>query len=88
MMDATLHLVAFLLLGTVLGGGYYWLLFVEVGQYTRGVPARYAIVTHVLRLAAAVVMFWLIAQYGAVPLVAALAGFTVVLALLKPLTAP
>jgi hypothetical protein len=35
-----------------------------------------------------VVMFWLVAQYGAVPLLAALAGFTVVLALLKPLTAP
>jgi hypothetical protein len=44
--------------------------------------------THLLRLAAAVLMFWLIAQYGATALLAALAGFTLALATLKPLTTP
>jgi hypothetical protein len=35
-----------------------------------------------------VLMFWLIAQYGATALLASLAGFTVVLATLRPLTTP
>ena len=52
----------------------------------RGATPRYAIMMHVLRLAAAVLVFWLIAQYGAMALLAALAGFTLVLATLKPLT--
>jgi hypothetical protein len=87
-MDATLHIVIFLSLGIALGAGYFALLYFEVSQYVRGASARHAIATHMLRLTGAGVMFWLIAQYGAVPLLAALAGFTVVLAVLKPLTAP
>jgi hypothetical protein len=86
-MDATLHIVVFLLLGITLGAGYYGLLFVEVGQYVHGASARYAIATHILRLAAAGVTFWLIAQHGAAPLLASLVGFTLVLAMLKPFTA-
>jgi hypothetical protein len=87
-MEVTLHIIPFLLLGILLGAGYYGLLFVEVGQHVRGASARYAIMTHLVRLAAAGVMFWLIAQHGAVPLLASLAGFTLVLAMLKPLTTP
>jgi hypothetical protein len=85
--NATLQLIAFLLAGILLGAGYYGLLFVEVGQYVHGASARYAIATHILRLAAAGVTFWLIAQYGAAPLLASLTGFTLVLAMLKPFTA-
>jgi hypothetical protein len=88
-MDATLHFIAFVPVGSVLGAGYYGLLFVEVGQYVRGASARYAIATRILRLALAGVTFWLIARYGAAPLLASLAGFTLVLAMLKPFsTAP
>jgi hypothetical protein len=86
-MDATLHILTFLLLGVLLGAGYYWLLFVEVGQYVADASARHAIATRLVRLAVASVMFWLIAQHGAIPLLASLAGFTLVLAMLKPFIA-
>jgi F1F0 ATPase subunit 2 len=87
-MHTALHIMAFLLLGILLGAGYFGLLFVEVGKYVQGASARYAIMTHLLRLAAAVPMFWLVAHYGAAALLAALAGFTIVLATLSPLTTP
>ena len=85
-MDTALHVLVFLLIGILLGAGYFALLFAEVTQTARGVSSRYAIVTHLLRLAAAVLMFWMIAQYGAAALLASLAGFTVVLVMLRPLT--
>ena len=87
-MHTVLQVLVFLLLGFVLGAGYFALLYAEVGQFVRGASARYAIVTHLLRLAVAVLVFWLIAQYGATALLASLAGFTLVLATLKPLTTP
>jgi FtsH-binding integral membrane protein len=86
-MHTVFHILSFLFVGIVLGAGYFALLHAEVGQFMRGMPARYAIMMHVLRLAVAALMFWLIAQYGAMALLAALAGFTLVLATLKPLTA-
>jgi hypothetical protein len=88
MIREGLHILAFLLLGILFGAGYFALLRVEVGQVLRSAPARYAVMMHVLRIAAAVLAFWLIAQYGAIALLAALAGFTLVLAALKPLTTP
>ena len=87
-MHVVLHILAFLVVGIMLGAGYFALLQAEVGQFVRGAAARYAIMTHLLRLTAAVLVFWLIAQYGATALLAALAGFTLVLVTLKPLTAP
>jgi hypothetical protein len=86
-MDATLHIVIFLLLGIALGAGYFALLYFEVSQYVRGASARHAIATRLVRLAVAGVMFWLIAQHGAIPLLASLAGFTLVLVMLKPFPA-
>jgi len=88
MIGESLHILAFLLLGILFGAGYFALLRVEVGQVVRSAPARYAIMMHVVRIAAAVLAFWLIAQYGAIALLAALAGFTLVLVALKPLTTP
>jgi hypothetical protein len=85
-MHTGFHILAFLFIGIVLGAGYFALLHAEVGRLARGAASRYAIMMHVLRVAAAVLMFWLIAQYGATALLAALAGFTLVLATLKPLT--
>lgn len=88
MIGEALHIMAFLLFGILFGAGYFALLRVEVGQVVRSAPARYAIMMHVLRIAAAILAFWLIAQYGALALLAALAGFTLALAVLKPLTTP
>jgi len=87
-MDAALHVLVFLLIGALLGAGYFALLFAEVTQHARGASSSYAIVTHLLRVAAAVLMFWLIAHYGATALLASLTGFTVALATLRPLTTP
>jgi hypothetical protein len=44
--------------------------------------------THLIRLAAAGFVFWLIAQYGASALLASLAGFTVALVMIRPLRTP
>jgi F1F0 ATPase subunit 2 len=87
-MHTVLHILAFLFVGVALGACYFALLHAEVGQLARSAASRYTIMTHLLRLAAAVLAFWLIAQYGATALLAALAGFTLVLATLKPLTTP
>jgi N-ATPase, AtpR subunit len=87
-MQSALHVLAFLFVGILLGAGYFALLRASVTQLARGVSSGQAIVTHLLRLAAAVLMFWIVAQYGATALLASLAGFTVVLATLRPLTAP
>ena len=85
-MHTGFQILAFLFAGIGLGAGYFALLHAEVGQFVRGAAPHYAIMMHVLRLAVAVLVFWLIAQYGATALLAALAGFTLVLATLKPLT--
>jgi hypothetical protein len=85
-MAAVLHVLVFLLLGILLGAGYFALLFVSVGQFARAPSSRKVIVPHLLRLAAAMIAFWLIAQYGASALLASLTGFTLVPAALMPLT--
>lgn len=87
-MHTALHALLFLLIGVLLGAGYFALLFAGVSQLTRGGSSRYAIMTHLIRLAAAGIMFWLIAQYGASALLASLAGFTVALVMIRPLTTP
>ena len=87
-MQTALHVLAFLLIGILLGAGYFVLLFAEVTQHARGASSGHAIVMPLLRLAAAMLMFWVIAQYGAAALLASLAGFTVVLVMLRPLTTP
>jgi N-ATPase, AtpR subunit len=87
-MHTALYIFAFLLVGILLGAGYFALLFTGVTQQLRGTSSRHAIMLHVLRLAAAVLLFWIIAQEGATALLTSLAGFTVVLATLRPLTSP
>jgi N-ATPase, AtpR subunit len=86
-MQAPFHLLAFLVIGILLGAGYFALLFAAVAQLVSGSSSGRAIMTHLVRLAAAALMFWLIAQSGAAPLFASLVGFTLVLATLRPLTA-
>jgi len=85
-MHAAFHILAFLLLGILLGAGYFALLFVAVTQYRPGAAVGKAIVPHLARLAVAIIGFWLIAQFGPSALLASLAGFTAALAALRPLT--
>jgi len=85
-MHAAFHILAFLLLGILLGAGYFSLLFATIARYRPGVAAGKAIVPHLARLALAIIGFWLIAQFGPSALLASLAGFTAVLAALRPLT--
>jgi hypothetical protein len=85
-MHAAFHILAFLLLGILLGAGYFALLFAAVAQYRPGAAVGKAIVPHLTRLAVAIIGFWLIAQFGPSALLASLAGFTVALAALRPLT--
>jgi hypothetical protein len=83
-MQTTLHVLAFLLLGMALGAGYFALLYAEVARLAHGASARQAIPTHLMRLAAASLIFWLIAHHGAAALIASLIGFTLVLTTLRP----
>jgi hypothetical protein len=85
-MDKALHIAAFVVIGVLLGAGYFAVLRIEVRRIVGGLPARYAILIHVARLAAAGLAFWVVAQFGAAALLAALAGFTLALATLKPLS--
>ncbi len=87
-MEMALHIATFLVLGVLLGAGYFAVLRIEVGRIAGGQSARYAILIHVSRLAAAALAFWLVAQFGAAALLAALGGFTLALATLKPLSTP
>jgi hypothetical protein len=85
-MDKALHIAAFVVIGVLLGAGYFAVLRIQVRRIVGGLPARYAILIHVARLAAAGLVFWVVAQFGAAALLAALAGFTLALATLKPLS--
>lgn len=69
--DIALYLTA----GAGLGAVYFYLLSRAVRQHaTRGITFR-IIPLYLLRIAAAAVAFWMIAQQGALPLLLALLGF-------------
>ncbi len=87
-MDTALHIAAFLVLGVLLGAGYFAVLRIEVRRIVGAPSARYVMLIHVARLAAAGLVFWVVAQSGAAALLAALGGFTLALATLKPLSTP
>jgi len=70
-----IEMVLYLAAGGVLGAVYFTLLVRTVRLYTAQVAASRIIPLHLLRIALAVLAFWLIAQQGAWPLLAALAGF-------------
>ncbi len=66
---------AFAAIGAALGLVYFALLDRAVRAHVAGAPVRRIAGLHVLRGAAALGVFWLLAQHGATALVAALAGF-------------
>jgi N-ATPase, AtpR subunit len=86
-MQTALHVLAFVLIGVLLGAGYFTLLYAEVARLTPRTSSRQAILTHLMRLAGASLIFWMIAQYGAAALIASLIGFTLVLTTLRPFSA-
>lgn len=67
--------VLYLAAGATLGAAYFTMLFWTVRLYTSQARTLRVLPLYVLRLAAAATVFWLIAQQGAVPLLAALLGF-------------
>jgi F1F0 ATPase subunit 2 len=67
--------LAGLLIGIAIGAVYFFLLYHAVRlQAAAGPPAR-IVPLYVLRLGIAVAGFWGLAHFGAVPLLAGLAGF-------------
>lgn len=65
----------FVLLGTLLGAGYFAALRVNVERYLSGRSPGAAVALHLGRLAVTAAAFALIAPAGAVPLLGALLGF-------------
>lgn len=69
--------VLFLTLGAALGSAYFLLLLRTVRLHVAQEKASRILPLYLLRLVAAGVAFWLIAQQGALPLLLALLGFLV-----------
>ena len=72
-----LDLILYLAAGAALGAFYFTLLRRTVRLHAAGASVRSVLPLYILRLAAAVAGFWLIAQEGAWPLLLALAGFVI-----------
>lgn len=70
-----LTLLIFLFAGAALGALYFFLLHRSVMLHASRAPAIRVVPLHMVRLAAAVAAFWIIAQAGPVPLLLALLGF-------------
>ncbi|MFZ0488503.1 MAG: ATP synthase subunit I [Arenicellales bacterium] len=66
------------LAGLALGGVYFYLLHRNVQRQVAAASPTVFMLHTVARLALAVAVFWWIAQQGALPLLAALAGFIAV----------
>jgi F1F0 ATPase subunit 2 len=61
--------------GAGLGAVYFAILAQTVRLHVAGASASRIVPLYVLRIGAAVAAFWVIAQYGAMPLLLSLAGF-------------
>jgi F1F0 ATPase subunit 2 len=69
------HAAPFVLLGTLIGAGYFAMLGLNVERYLSGRSLGPAIRLHIGRLLLAGIGFTLIAPAGAVPLLSSLIGF-------------
>ena len=72
-----LNAVIFLTLGMALGSGYFLLLLYSVRRHAAQEKTLRLLPLHLLRLGAAGLFFWLIAQQGALALLLALLGFLI-----------
>ena len=75
MRDEDIQVMIFLLLGLLFGAAYLSALEWNVRWYCGGSSTPLALLIHALRLLGAAAVFVAIAQAGAVPLLAASAGF-------------
>jgi F1F0 ATPase subunit 2 len=75
------HATPFVLLGALIGAGYFAALGLNVQRYLSGRSLGQAIALHIGRLLLAGAGFALIARSGAVPLLGALSGFLLARAL-------
>jgi hypothetical protein len=75
MTTTILELCGFATLGFICGAGYHYLLHLSVVSLAGGGATSRLVAAQLLRLAAAGAVFWLIVQSGALPLLAAAAGF-------------
>ena len=75
-MTATLAEIAgFAAIGFTVGAGYHFLLYRAVEAVVGGIAVSRMAAIQLLRLVAAGAIFWMIAQAGAIPLIAAAGGF-------------
>jgi len=70
-------IVLYLTAGAALGAFYFVLLLQAVRLYAAQAAAIRIIPLHIMRFAAAVWAFWVIAQQGALPLLLSLLGFLI-----------
>lgn len=65
----------FLLAGLLLGAGYFHLLARTARAHLNASPLSHILPLYILRIGAAILTFWIAAQYGALPLLITAAGF-------------
>ena len=68
---------SYLAAGMALGAAYFYILLRTVGLHASQAAAARIVSLYLLRLAAAVSAFWVIAQQGAAPLLLTLTGFLI-----------
>jgi F1F0 ATPase subunit 2 len=76
-MHGAIELALYFAAGAVLGAAYFALLHWTVRLLTSQTASMPVIALYLLRFAAAALVFWIIAQHGAAPLLSALLGFLV-----------
>jgi F1F0 ATPase subunit 2 len=70
-------LILYLLAGATLGLVYFAMLQWTVRLFTDGAGGSFVLPLYAVRIAAAVLVFWLVAQQGALPLLLVLLGFLI-----------
>ena len=73
----TPDLALYLIVGAILGSFYFGVLLWTVRLHTLQAAASRVIPLYLVRLAAAGVAFWVVAQQGALPLLITLLGFLI-----------
>lgn len=72
---AATEIALYVAVGLALGAAYFVLLSHTVRLHVANAPTARIVPGYVVRLGAAVAVFWVVAQQGALPLLLTLAGF-------------
>jgi hypothetical protein len=87
-MTEPLHILLFAAIGALIAAGFFGLLYLTVMRQAKACPVGpFFFIAQLARYALAGVALWFVAQQGAVALISALAGFSLVLISLLPLMA-